>query len=749
MSKPKMPDSQHGHGLSERPLRADPETLATLMHLSPHAVVGLDRDGNVMFWNAAAETLFDWPSADVMGRPLPILSDGAMDRFRANFNLVLNGETIRDLEVRDVRQDGSPVDLLIYAMPMKDQDGQVTGIMAALKDITELTRAEESIRVLARFPEENPNPVMRIGADGILLYANLASAPLREAWGCKTGAPVPESVAAVVSEVLETKRPQEILVEPKGATWGVEVTPIPGEDYVNLYCRDITERKKAEEELIRTNEMLSAVISSSPLPINMLDCNGNVTLWNTAAEAVFGWSEAEAVGRFLPIVPAAAKDEFLANVSLVKNGETLKGKEVRRMRRDGSLLDLRVWAAPLRDQDGKAIGSVSVLDDMTERKQLQAQLRQSQRLEAVGRLAGGVAHEFKNLLMGMSGLAEILQMKLGRDHPQFETANDLLQCADRAAKLIGKLQAFGRRQSLEIRPTDVNELVSESKHFLEHLLGEHIEMTLDLSGEPAIANVDPGQIEQVLTNLAINARDAMPTGGSLVIKTRNVLISDAGAWQSLDLNQDGYIEISVTDTGSGMSEATLNQVFEPFFTTKGSDGRMGLGLSVTYGIVRQHKGSIDVRSRPGEGSSFIVYLPAAEQVSACDDKQATYQPKGGTETILLAEDEDIVRMPVKSLLEAYGYTVLDVGDGEEAIKVFERNVGKIDLAVLDVVMPKAGGKQVWEAIREIRPDMKVLFMSGHATAEVHEDFMPPSNLTFLTKPFSVLSLANKIREILD
>ena len=521
-----------------------------------------------------------------------------------------------------------------------------------------------------------------------------------------------------------------------------------GEHHWLWEFRDVTERKKAEEALRRTNDMLSALINSSPLAIDTLDCNGNVTLWNPAAEAVFGWTEAEVLGRFLPIVPAEAKDEFLGYLSMVFAGETLRGKEVRRMGKGGSLVDLRVWAAPLRDCDGEVIGCVSVLDDMTERKQLKAQLRQSQRLEAVGRLAGGMAHEFKNLLMGISSYAEILQMNLGPDHPEFETANELLQCVDRAAKLAGKLQAFGRRQPLEIRPTDLNALVTESKGLLEHLLGEHIDIKLYLCPEPPVANVDPGQIEQVLTNLTINARDAMPRGGKLSIKTRVTSIDDLIIRQSHDLNQDRYVEISVTDTGSGISDDMVNQIFEPFFTTKGSDGRVGLGLSVTYGIVKQHKGFVEVKSAPGEGSSFLVYLPAAEHASVRDE-QAAFQPKRGNETILLAEDEDIVRMPIKSLLEGYGYTVLAAGDGEEAIELFRDHADEIDLAVLDLIMPKAGGKHAWQIIKETKPDVKVLFISGNTPTAVHEDFMPPSDLPLLTKPFSVLNLATKIREILD
>ena len=753
---------------ADEALRQTNEKLSALIHSSPLAVVMLDRDGYVSLWNPAAEDMFGWTEAEALGRPHPVVPKEAWDEFLTILSSIVNGEPVKGLEVQRMRKDGTPIDFRIWAAPLRDRDGQATGVVAILQDITERKKVAEALREseekLAKVFHNSTNLVaITRQDDGRIVDVNAA-------WIRASGCSAKEAIGRMALELglwpsadvrgacmtrlrkagrlrdFETR----LLFKREETTVLTSCEPLEmnGEQCWLWEFRDITERKKAEEALKRTNEMLSALINCSPLAIDTLDCNGNVTLWNPAAEAAFGWAEAEVLGRFLPIVPAEAKDEFLRYLSTVLAGETLKGQEIRRIRKDGSIAELRVWAAPLRDRDGKAIGCVSVLDDMTERKQLKAQLRQSQRMEAVGRLAGGIAHEFKNLLMGISSYAEMLQMKLGPDHPQFETANELLQCVDRAARLAGQLQTFGRRQSLEIQPTDLNALVSESKHFLEHLLGEHIEMTLDLSGEPAIADVDPSQIEQVLTNLAINARDAMPHGGQLAIKTRVTSIDDLIIRQSHDLNQDRYVEISVTDTGSGMDEATVHQIFEPFFTTKGSDGRMGLGLSVTYGIVRQHKGYIHVRSRPGEGSTFLVYLPAAEHASIADVKHATRQPKSGTETILLAEDEDIVRMPVKSLLEAYGYTVLAAGDGEEAIKLFERHVGEIDLAVLDLVMPKAGGMHVWQVIRETKPDTKVLFISGH-TAAVHEDFMPPSDLPLLSKPFSVLNLANKIREILD
>jgi PAS domain S-box-containing protein len=501
--------------------------------------------------------------------------------------------------------------------------------------------------------------------------------------------------------------------------------------------------------LTNTHEALHALMQASPLAIVTLDRNARVTMWNRAAEQIFGWSEAEVLGAPFPALPEDSRPVYEANVSRVLTGEVITDREEPCRKKTGELIDVRLSSTPLRDSKGDVIGTMSMMEDITKGQQLEAQLLQSHRMEAVGRLAGGIAHEFKNLLMGVSGYAEIVQMKLGRSHPLFDTTNDLLNCVDRASKLIGHLQTFSRRQAIDACPTDLNALVLECKYLLERLLGEHIALRLDLAPKPCMVNVDRGQIEQAIVNLAINARDAMPQGGELTICTKRRRYADTGAASRHGVKPGKYIELSVTDTGMGMDEETQDRMFEPFFTTKDTGERTGLGLAVTYGIIKQHKGHIAVSSKIGKGTTFKVYLPMIRSEAAGKDHLQPPQPRGGAETILLAEDEDIVRTPLKAVLEDYGYTVLCASDGKEAAGLFKRHADKVDLAILDLVMPKAGGKYVWQAIREVRPDVKVLFISGHSAAAVHEDFKPPKELTYLSKPFSMLDLAAKIRELLD
>ena len=383
-----------------------------------------------------------------------------------------------------------------------------------------------------------------------------------------------------------------------------------------------------------------------------------------------------------------------------------------------------------------------------ERRRLETQLRQAQKLEALGSAVGGISHEFKNMLMGISGFAEVLEMNLGHEHPQATVIHNLLACVDRASKLIGHLNTFSKDHSSEPRPTDLNELISGCERLLRQLAGEHITVDIELCERPAIVNADPGQIEQVLVNLVINAHHAMSAGGTLTIMTEHTVIDHANGLRFDSLAPGEYVKVSVSDTGTGMDEETIERIFEPFFTTKGEKGGSGLGLAVVYGIVRQHNGYVTAQSGIGDGSTFEVYLPATIEGSTGELWQGVHPPEIGREKILLAEDEETVRTPAKLVLEAHGYTVLCAKDGEEAIDLFRQHAD-IDIAILDLVMPKAGGKQVWTTLAETRPDIPVLFISGYSEASVHQNFSAPPDMPLLTKPFSLLQLAATVREILD
>lgn len=511
--------------------------------------------------------------------------------------------------------------------------------------------------------------------------------------------------------------------------------------------RDLSEHKQAEEDLRKANDYLQTLALSSPLAIIALDIDGMVTMWNPAAERIFGWSRKEILGRPLPSVPDDLREEYVSSIAKVLRGEILRNAEFRRKTKTGETVFVNASLAPLRGPNNEVIGVVSMIGDVTERKALDYRLRQAQKLEVLGRLSAGLAHEFKNMLMGISGYAEVLQLKFKPDDPDFESINDLLSCVDKAAKLTNQIQTFGKPKPIESAPVVINHLVKELEHMLKKLLGESIQLALNLTTDNCVISADRSQIEQVLVNLAINARDAMPAGGTFTIRTRLRTIHEYDI-QGRTLVPGDYIVIRISDTGVGMDEETRDHVFEPFFTTKRKGDRTGLGLALVYSTINQHKGYIEVSSKPGEGTVFRILLPCI-QVSAEDiEIPADTPPKQGAGTILLVEDEGSVRTPCKMMLEGFGYSVICAANGEEAMDLYQSKSDDIDLVVMDLIMPKVSGKQALEAMQKIRPDAKVLFMSGHVVDSVHKDVAPPPGTPFLMKPFPLRKLVETVNELL-
>jgi nitrogen-specific signal transduction histidine kinase/CheY-like chemotaxis protein len=375
---------------------------------------------------------------------------------------------------------------------------------------------------------------------------------------------------------------------------------------------------------------------------------------------------------------------------------------------------------------------IAFLRDITDRKRLESELLSSQKLDSLGRLAGGIAHDFNNLLTGITGYASLLLERAGDDTELARDLGEIKRAADRAAELTKQLLAFGRRQMLKPRPLDLNTVLADVGGFLQRLIGDHVELELVPGAGLGIVRADPGQIEQVIVNLAVNASNAMPDGGRLSIETRNA--------------DDGSVELVVADTGVGMDEQTLSQIFEPFFTTR-NEG-VGLGLASVYGIVHQSGGNVTVVSAPGAGSVFTVRLPRILEVAAEVAVTAVPETRPGSETILLVEDEDVVRDLTRRVLERQGYTVLACADGAEAVALAEQDDRLIDLLLTDVVMPGLRGYEVARLVAASRPEIKILFMSGYAEeALVGRPALSASAL--IEKPFAVDALARRVREALE
>ncbi len=388
------------------------------------------------------------------------------------------------------------------------------------------------------------------------------------------------------------------------------------------------------------------------------------------------------------------------------------------------------------------------IQDASARGRIEEQLRQSQKMEALGLLAGGIAHDFNNLLTIISGYSQMLQTSLtdGRDRTAIE---QILKASDHAADLTAQLLAFSRRQTIQPRALDINALVEQTAALLRRLIGEHIDLRIRTDAEAGSIHADPGQIRQVLLNLAINARDAMPSGGSLLIQTRAIELGGDDIGPHFGVKPGRYALLEVADTGAGMDEATRGRVFEPFFTTKEAGKGTGLGLSTVYGIVRQSGGYIDVCSEAGQGATFRVYLPRADESAETETPARPMEARGGQETILLVEDEEGVRRMVLTALERAGYHVLVAAGGAEALDVVRAHEGPIHLAVTDMVMPRMTGRELASALRLERPATAVLYMSGYPGDTLQNTGAWNGQADFLQKPFAAVVLAAKVREILD
>jgi PAS domain S-box-containing protein len=507
-------------------------------------------------------------------------------------------------------------------------------------------------------------------------------------------------------------------------------------------------KQRVERALWERARTLETLLEATPVAIVALDTAGRVTTWSKAAERMFGWSEQEVVGRCAPINPDRDRGEPDQAVGRNLRGETTLS-ESQLQRKDGRLIDVLSSAAPIISAQGMVSGTIAVLVDVTERRQIEEQLRQAVKMEGIGRLAGGIAHDFNNLLTVIGGRCHLVMGQLPPEHPIRRDIKIIGEVGDRAASLTRQLLAFSRSQILEPKAFDLNEMVSDMKELLERLLREDVDLVLNL--DPSIGQViaDRGQFEQVVLILAVNARDAMPEGGQFTLETHNVELGEAYVRKHLDALPGSYVVLSVCDSGTGMDAATRARIFEPFFTTKDVGKGRGLGLAAAYGILHQSHGHITVDSEPGQGTTFRVYVPRVDAGASALTATELGLPPRGTETVLLVEDEPSFRALTRELLEQSGYTVLESEDVQHALRISEQHRGMIHLLLTDVVMPRMNGRALARAVQDFRPDIKVLYMSGYTdNVIVHQGILDPGT-PFLEKSFSPSKLARKVREVLD
>jgi len=535
-----------------------------------------------------------------------------------------------------------------------------------------------------------------------------------------------------------------------GSVLWTEVTASPvtisGKKYLLGNFRDVTERKKAAGKLAR----LGMAVDQASEAIVITDREGTIQYVNPAFERISGYSREEAVGKNPRILRSGKQDKSLYREiwQSLTRGEVWSGHLINR-RKDGSLYEEDATISPVRDSSGNIVSFVGVMRDVTQLLVLEKQVRTAQKMEAVGTLAGGIAHDFNNSLTGIVGFGELLRLRMAGDEQASHDLDEIMRCAERAATLTRQLLTFARRQVIEPVHLNLSALVADLMKLIGKVVGEHIEVKTSLGKNVPIIHSDRGQIEQVVMNLCLNARDAMPECGRLLVETGDVYLEEEYVRQYPYMRTGRYALLMVSDTGVGMDEKIRDRVFEPFFTTKGPDKGTGLGLSMVYGIVKQHGGFIHLYSEPGKGTAFKVYFPAIEaQPDAFPETRREEIVRGGTETILLAEDEEAIRALAERILTGLGYKVLVARNGEEAIEIFMQNK-EIVLAVLDVVMPRKGGKEAFDEMHKRNPRLKVVFMSGYSTNGIHDSFVLTPGTPFLQKPFGPKILSRKVREVLD
>jgi PAS domain S-box-containing protein len=528
-------------------------------------------------------------------------------------------------------------------------------------------------------------------------------------------------------------------------------------DSVLWMARDITAGREAERKLRRQLQFTQAITGNLGEGIYALDLHGRVTFINPAGEALLGWKESELLGRDMHETAHSRRADGTYRpasecplLGVLKSGQTVKVVSDVFTRRDGTVLPIDYTASPI-TTDGQIVGAVLIFRDISERIHLEEQLRQAQKMEAIGQLAGGVAHDFNNLLTIINGYTELLLSEPEYGHLGHRELREIQKAGERASLLTQRLLAFSRRQMLQPRLVALNSIVSGFESILRRLIPENIDVAIRLDPSAGHIEVDPPQVEQAILNLAVNARDAMPQGGQLTIETSTVEVDDEYVQSHPDVNRGKYALLTVTDTGTGIREEIKGRIFEPFFTTKETGKGTGLGLSMVYGVVKQSGGHIWVYSEPNTGTTIKIYLPLAQKPAASNTETGptTAVHPHGSETIVLVEDDDQVREYATQILKGRGYAVTAVRNGQEAIAHASSFDGTIDLLITDVVMPGMSGPKVAEAVRGERPQIKVLYMSGYADdAIVRHGILTPGT-PFLAKPFSPRALTRKVREVLD
>jgi PAS domain S-box-containing protein len=762
--------------------------LASIVQSSHDAIMGRTRGGVITSWNPGAARLYGYPEDEILGRSGEVLCPPQRQAEEAQLLArIAAGDRVEQYQTERIRKDGTVVTVSLTLSPILDTAGQIVGVASVSREVGERQRAGGRFRGLL---EAAPDAIVGVDADGRIALVNaqaerLFGYPREEMVGQPVEMLVPEVVRGLHpghrSGYLSDPRPRPMGAGTAlaGRRWDgtefpaeISLSTLDTDDGVLIAAavRDVTDRKKAEAKF-------RGLLEAAPDAIVGVGDDGRIALINTQAERLFGYGRDELVGQPVEIlVPHGVRDvhpghrsRYFADPQQRPMGADM---QLAARRKDGSEFPAEISLSALDTEDGLLVSAAvrdvterieaqaerERLKTQSERERLEAQLHQSQRLESLGQLAGGVAHDFNNLLGAILNYASFVEEELtaaaarpggeawlpvGRDVEQIRRA------AERATNLTHQLLAFGRRDIVQPLVLTLNDIIVEVEQLLRRSLGEHIELATALAGDLWPVLADPGQLEQVLVNLAVNARDAMPGGGSLTIDTANLLVDDDYAATRHGLKVGRHIRLRVSDTGTGMPKDVLDRVFEPFFTTKPKGEGTGLGLATIYGIITQADGHAQIYSEPGLGTTFTALLPVTDRApTQVQPPTLTHHSRGG-ETVLVVEDEQAMREVTRRILARNGYQVITAASGAEAIDLAASLEQEIHLLITDVIMPQMLGKEVADRIRATRPAIRTLYMSGYAHPVLASQGTLDQGVTLIEKPFTEPALLNKIKEVLD
>lgn len=525
-----------------------------------------------------------------------------------------------------------------------------------------------------------------------------------------------------------------------------------GEERVIALVRDIHQRKLAEAAILESERRFKDVFDSSPMGIYVREIDKRyLSIVNPAFEDMSGYSNEEltnpsfTIENLLSDVSRTSAETHLRQVD--QKQQIAPSSEYEAVRKDGQRIFVELYRSTITWQGRDAV--LGFVIDVTNERRIEEHLRQSQKMEAIGRLAGGVAHDFNNLLTVIGGNLDIMEAKTIEGEPIDFEIKQLTAAFSKASNLTNQLLTFSRKQVVQPRIIDINAELRQMENMLHRLIGEDIQIHMNYELNLHPVRMDPAQLDQIVINMVVNSRAAMPQGGKITISTANISLDTNAALLYTDASPGKYVQLSISDTGQGMDEATRSRVFEPFFTTKQSEKGTGLGLATVYGIVRQSDGFITVYSEPGEGTVFKVYIPKSEQEEAVDPDDPKSGEIFGSETILVVEDEENVRSIIQRTLEIYGYTILEAASGTQGLELFRQQAEKIDMILTDVVMPEMSGRELVEKASEIKPGIRILYMSGYTDDAIVRHGILETGMSFINKPFQAIDLLQKIRSILS